>query len=139
LPGPSRRPGLPGLRSPARLPALDPVIDTGPALLVLLVGAAAGGLGVGLWVVARRLRQLVETSQRGEPDAALTVLQREVEAVRAQVSQQLGDVQQGMTTQLSAVTSEVSRRLQEGLALMQAGQSSMGQRLDQASAVVRAV
>jgi DNA recombination protein RmuC len=110
-------------------------------VLAVLAGLAAGlalaGLAVAVAVLARRLRELAE--RQGSPGAALEVLQREVESVRGQVSHHLLDVQRTMSAQLGEVTAEVNRRLQEGLALMQAGQSTMGQRLEHASEAVRAV
>jgi len=131
--------------------------------MLLALGAAGLLVGLGvLWTVATlawRLRDL--EAGRTAPDAAVALLQREVQAVRGearqaqeatlqtvrqdvtqfggQVSQQLGQLQTAVGSQLQTVTAEVNRRLQETMGLLQQAQSAMGQRLDQAATAVSQV
>jgi DNA recombination protein RmuC len=130
-------------------------------LVALGVAGLVVGLGV-LWAVATLARRLRELEVgRTTPDAAVTLLQREVQAVRGearqaqeatlqtvrqdvtqfggQVSQQLGQLQTAVASQLHTVTGEVNRRLQETMGLIQQAQSAMGQRLDQAATAVSQV
>jgi len=130
-------------------------------LVALGVAGLVVGLGV-LWAVATLARRLRELEVgRTTPDAAVTLLQREVQAVRGearqaqeatlqtvrqdvtqfggQVSQQLGHLQTAVASQLQTVTAEVNRRLQETMGLIQQAQSAMGQRLDQAATAVSQV
>jgi DNA recombination protein RmuC len=134
-------------------------MDAGTLVLAglgLIVGA---GLAWALFALTARLRDLERA--RAAPDAAVTLLQREIQAVRGearvgqestlasvrqelvqfggQVGQQLGQVQAAVTTQLQQVTTEVNRRLQDGVALLRDTQTSMGQRLDQAAVAVTQV
>jgi DNA recombination protein RmuC len=124
--------------------------------LGLIVGA---GLAWALLALAARLRDLERA--HAAPEAAVTLLQREIQAVRGearvgqestlasvrqelvqfggQVGQQLGQVQAAVTTQLQQVTTEVNRRLQDGVALLRDTQTAMGQRLDQAAVAVTQV
>lgn len=126
-----------------------------PALLLLVVVAVGALVAWALLTVAARLREL--QAARATPDAALTLLQREIEAVRdearrgqettrqevsqfgRQVGDQLGQVQATVTTQLQEVTKEVNRQLQEGMVLLQGAQTDMGQRLSDAAQVVSKV
>jgi DNA recombination protein RmuC len=127
----------------------------------LAVGALVVGLGVvwALWTLAARLREM--EAARATPDAAVAMLQREVQTVRGeahqaqettlqtvrqevtqfggQVSQQLGQLQAAVGSHLQGVTAEVNRRLQETMALIQQVQAAMGQRLDQAATAVSQV
>jgi DNA recombination protein RmuC len=131
----------------------------------MLIALGAAGLLVGLgvlWAVATLARRLSELETgRTAPDAAVALLQREVQAVRGearqvqeatlqtvrqdvtqfggQVSQQLGHLQTAVASQLQTVTAEVNRRLQETMGLIQQAQSAMGQRLDQAATAVSQV
>jgi DNA recombination protein RmuC len=133
----------------------------GSLLLVLAVAGVAVGAAVtwALVAVLARLRRLEATG--AAPDAAVALLQREVQAVRGearqgqettlravhqevaqfggQVGTQLGQLQAAVSTQLQQVTAEVNRRLQDTMGLMQAAQSAMGQRLDQAAVAVSQV
>ncbi len=124
--------------------------------VVAVVGIA---LAWALFALAGRLRDL--EAARAAPDAAVALLQREIQAVRGearqgqestlqtvrqdvtqfggQVGQQLGQLQTAVTTQLQQVTAEVNRRLQEAMGLIQSAQSAMGQRLDQAAVAVSQV
>ncbi len=132
-----------------------------PASVLLALGllVVGGALVWALLAIGARLRAL--EAQRGAVDPAATLLQQEIEAARAearrgqettlsavrqevtqfagQVGQQLGQVQHAVAIQLQQVTAEVNRRLQEGLQLLQATQSAMGDRLDQAAAAVSQV
>ena len=111
--------------------------------VVAVVGIA---LAWALFTLAGRLRDL--EAARAAPDAAVALLQREIQAVRGearqgqestlqtvrqdvtqfggQVGQQLGQLQTAVTTQLQQVTAEVNRRLQEAMGLIQSAQSAMG-------------
>ncbi len=124
--------------------------------LVALVGIAVAWA---LFALAGRLRDL--EAARAAPDAAVALLQREIQAVRGearqghestlqtvrqevtqfggQMGQQFGQLQGAVSTQLQQVTAEVNRRLQEAMGLIQSAQSTMGERLDQAAAAVSQV
>jgi DNA recombination protein RmuC len=127
-----------------------------PSVALLLAVAILGAvLGAALATLAARRR---EREARGAADATVALLQREIEAVRAeshrgqeatlggvrhevtqlsgQVNQQLGQLQAAVSSQLQYLTGEVNRRLQEGMALIQDAQATMGQRLDQAARAV---
>ncbi|HEV8306235.1 MAG TPA: DNA recombination protein RmuC, partial [Methylomirabilota bacterium] len=147
------------LRPAPDLPALALMGESIGLLGVALLVAVGGVLAWALFTLATRVREL-ETA-RATPDAAATLLQREIEAVRAearqgqegaltavrqeisqfggQVGQQLGQVQVAVNTQLQQVTGEVNRRLQEGMALIQGAQTAIGHRLDQAATAVSQV
>ena len=128
-------------------------------VLLALVGLAVLGAVVwGLVVLAGRARQSPGTDL---VDARLEVLQRELASVRdqsqrgqettrsavhtematfgAQVGDRLGQLQSAVGTELREVTAEVNRRLQDGMALMQDAQKTMGQRLEEASRAVTEV
>jgi DNA recombination protein RmuC len=130
-------------------------------LIALGIGIVLVGVAVawGLFALAARMRDL--EAARAAPDAAVTLLQREIQAVRGearqgqestlqtvhqevtqfggQVGQQFGQLQTAVTSQLQLVTAEVNRRLQETMGLIQSAQSAMGQRLDQAAVAVSQV
>jgi DNA recombination protein RmuC len=128
-------------------------------LVLLLALAAVVALGAAVWGVA-----VLASRTRRDPDAdrlGLQVLQREIDnvrieartgqhatlaAVRAEVTQfggqvgeRLGQLQSVVAMELQQVTAEVNRRLQDGMALMQEAQKTMGQRLDEASRAVTEV
>ncbi len=131
--------------------------------MALALGLAGLAVGAGVvWALARlagRLGALEAAS--AAPEAAVGVLQREIQSVRGearqaqeqtlqsvrqemvqfggQVTQQLGQLQSTVAGQLQAVTAEVNRRLQETMGLIQQAQSAMGQRLDQAATAVSQV
>jgi DNA recombination protein RmuC len=128
-----------------------------PLLLVVAVVALAAAVW-GLVLFAGRGRQAAGGDR---VDAGLAVLQREIESVRAegrrgqdatraavhdevvrfggQVGERLGQLQSSVAMELQQVTAEVNRRLQDGMALMQDAQKTMGQRLDEASRAVTEV
>jgi DNA recombination protein RmuC len=144
----------------AHLPPLaEAVSETSLVLLAALILLVGGGLAWGLAALSARLRSLEKTQPA--PDAAVTLLQGQIEAARGesrqaqevtlaavrqelvqfggQVGQQLGQVQTAVTTQLQQVTAEVNRRLQDGMAMLRDTQTTMGQRLDQAAVAVTQV
>ncbi len=145
-----------GLWAPAGLPALAG--SPAAAALVVVLLALAFILVAAVLVLARRLRVLGAGSA---PDAALALLQREIEAVRGetrrehestlaavhqevtrfggQVGERLGQLQFDVTAQLQRVTAEVNRQPQDGMALMQDAQKTVGQRLDEAARAVTEV
>jgi DNA recombination protein RmuC len=124
-----------------------------------LVGILLGGLLVVLAIVAWTLfstrRELGELRARATaPDTATTMLQQQIETVRSegrtgqdalrrdvgtlatQVKDELNALQRGVATELKGVSTEVARQLQEGMRLIQTGQSTMGERLDHATRIV---
>ena len=124
-----------------------------------LVGILLGGLLVVLalvaWTLVATRRELGDLRARaGAPEAASAMLQQQIEAVRTegrtgqdalrrevgalttQVKDELNLLQRGVATELKGVASEVTRQLQEGMRLIQSGQSTMGQRLDHATKIV---
>jgi DNA recombination protein RmuC len=124
-----------------------------------LVSVLLGGLLVVLVVVAWTLfatrRELSDLRARaGAPDTATPMLQHQIEAVRtegrtgqealrrevgtltAQVKDDLSALQRSVATELKGVTGEVTRQLQDGMRLLQSGQSTMGERLDHATKIV---
>jgi DNA recombination protein RmuC len=128
-------------------------------LLALAVLVALGATVWGLVVLAGRGRQPPPDANR--VDAAFSVLQRDIATVRdeghrgqsatlaavheevtrfgGQVGARLGQLQSAVAMELQQVTAEVNRRLQDGMALMQDAQKTMGQRLDEASRAVTEV
>src|SRR5207245_10697131 len=99
--------------------------------------------------------ELAEMRARtGAPDATTTMLQQQIESVRSegrtgqealrrevgtlttQVKDDLGALQRAVATELKGVTGEVTRQLQDGMRLIQSGQSTMGERLDNAAKIV---
>jgi DNA recombination protein RmuC len=132
---------------------------TDAPLLLILALAALVALGAAVWGLA-----VLAGRSSGQPpgadrlDAGLAVLQREIESVRGegrrgqdvtlaavheevtrfggQVGERLGQLQSAVAMELQQVTAEVNRRLQDGMALMQDAQKTMGQRLDEASRAV---
>jgi DNA recombination protein RmuC len=134
---------------------------TGAPLIVLLALAALVVLGAVVWglvVLAGRARRSPGADRL---DAALEVLQREIASVRGEsrrgqdatlaavhedvtrfgghVGERLGQLQSAVAMELQQVTAEVNRRLQDGMALMQDAQKTMGQRLEEASRAVTEV
>ena len=131
------------------------------SLVLALALAAIVALGVTVWglvILAGRARQAFS------PDpinAGLAVLQREIGDVRregreqqdvtrdavheemtrfgGQVSQQVASLQADVGMALREVTAEVNRQLKDGMTLMQDAQTTMGQRLDEASRAVTEV
>jgi DNA recombination protein RmuC len=90
------------------------------AVLVLALAVGAG------WALRRR----PET-----PDRAAE-LGRELSELRSQVKQEIGELQLRVARELREVGGEVARQLQDGMKLIQSGQSSVGERLDRATSLV---
>jgi DNA recombination protein RmuC len=131
--------------------------------LVLAVIALAGlvVLAVMVWGVvvvaarsrrdpgAERLETALEllqrdiTSVRGEShrdqDVTRAAVHEEVVRFQGHVGERLGQLQTAVAMELQQVTAEVNRRLQDGMALMQDAQKTMGQRLEEASRAVTEV
>src|SRR2546423_1011643 len=155
LPRPSRRRRVRAMRSARGMP---PLARTAPHVTEL-VGILLGGLLVVLalvaWTLVAARREIGELRARaGAPEAASAMLQQQIEAVRTegrtgqdalrrqvgtlttQVKDELNALQRGVATELKGVAGEVTRQLQEGMRLIQSGQSTMGQRLDHATKIV---
>ncbi|HET7876537.1 MAG TPA: DNA recombination protein RmuC [Methylomirabilota bacterium] len=99
-----------------------------------LAAVAVLAIGVAVWALSRR-------GPGHEP--AVDMLQRQIEAVRAEgregqaaLQKDLGALQLTVAQELKSVSLEVSRQLQEGMKLIQSGQQTMGERLDRAAQVV---
>ena len=131
-----------------------------PGTVALLLGLGLL-VAVVLWGVALLQRRLTAIEAQRTPDAALTLLQREIEAVRVetrrehestlaavhqdvarfggQVGERLAQLQGDVAAQLQRVMADVSRQLQDGMGLMQEAQKTVGQRLDEAQRAVTEV
>ncbi|PYM25870.1 MAG: hypothetical protein DMD78_05500 [Candidatus Rokuibacteriota bacterium] len=137
---------------------MPPLARTAPHVTEL-VGILLGGLLVVLalvaWTLVAARREIGELRARaGAPEAASAMLQQQIEAVRTegrtgqdalrrevgtlttQVKDELNALQRGVATELKGVAGEVTRQLQEGMRLIQSGQSTMGERLDHATKIV---
>ena len=124
-----------------------------------LVGILLGGLLVVLvlvaWTLVSTRRELGELRARAAaPDTTSAMLQQQIEGVRTegrtgqealrkevgalttQVKDDLNALQRSVATELKGVTGEVTRQLQDGMRLIQSGQSTMGERLDNAAKIV---
>ncbi len=95
-------------------------------------------LDPGLEILQREIARVREEGQRGQ-DATLTAVHADVTTFGGQVAAQLGQLQSTVAMELQQVTAEVNRRLQDGMALMQDAQKTMGQRLEDASRAVTEV
>lgn len=110
---------------------------------VVLVGRSRqppGGdrLDAGLSILQGEIESVRSESRRGE-EATLAAVHEEVTRFGGQVGERLGQLQSAVAMELQQVTAEVNRRLQDGMALMQDAQKTMGQRLDEASRAVTEV
>jgi DNA recombination protein RmuC len=111
--------------------------------LVILGGRSrsapgADRLDAGLALLQREIES-VRGEARGGQDATLAAVHAEVTRFGGQVGERLGQLQSAVAMELQQVTAEVNRRLQDGMALMQDAQKTMGQRLDEASRAVTEV
>ncbi len=102
-----------------------------------ITGILLGGLIVVLALVAWTLvvarRELADLRARPPAtDPALPLLKQEIETVRREGRED----QERLRTQVGALTTEVTRQLEQGMQLIQAGQSTIGARLDAATKVV---
>jgi DNA recombination protein RmuC len=89
------------------------------AVLLLAVAAAVWGL-----------RRAADASNRA------AALEREMAELRTRVTAEIGRLQVDVARELRGVGSAVAQQLQEGMKLIQFGQSSVGERLDRATEVV---
>ena len=99
----------------------------------ILLGALLVVLAVVAWTLLATRRELSEL--RGRPpaaDPALPLLKQEIETVRREGRED----QERLRREVGALTGEVTRQLEQGMKLIQAGQSTIGARLDAATKVV---
>ena len=128
---------------------------TVPALTVALAVALVGVLAVlGLLVLGARREVRALRDARAGGDGVAELLQRQIEAVRAEgrdgreavrrevgdlalrLKDEVGGLQQSVARELKEVGVVVTRQLGEGMRLIQAAQTTMGERLDRAATVV---
>jgi DNA recombination protein RmuC len=121
----------------------------------ILLGGLLVVLGVVAWTLFGARRELSELRARAAgPDGAATMLQQQIEAVRAegrtgqdavrrevtalavQVKDEFHALQREVASELKGVSGEVTRQLAEGMQLIQSAQTTMGERLDSATRVV---
>jgi DNA recombination protein RmuC len=95
-------------------------------------------LDPGLEILQREIARVRDEGHRGQ-DATLAAVHEEVARFGGQVGERLGQLQSAVAMELQQVTAEVNRRLQDGMALMQDAQKTMGQRLEEASRAVTEV
>jgi len=99
----------------------------------ILLGALLVVLAVVAWTLFATRRELAELSTRPPAsDPSLPLLQQEIETVRREGRED----QERLRREVGALTSEVTRQLEQGMKLIQAGQSTIGARLDAATKVV---
>ena len=103
-------------------------------LLIILLVVTALSLGLAMWALTR--------GGRGS-DSAVEVLERQLESARAEsrdgqaaLQKEMSGLQLALAQELKAVSGEVSHQLQEGMKLVQSGQTAVGERLDRAATVV---
>ncbi len=111
--------------------------------VVLLAGRSGREPGAERLETALELLQRDITSVRGEShrdqDVTRATVHEEVVRFQGHVGERLGQLQTAVAMELQQVTAEVNRRLQDGMALMQDAQKTMGQRLEEASRAVTEV
>jgi DNA recombination protein RmuC len=94
----------------------------------LMAGVAVTALAVLAWQLGR---------PRPRPDdAALVLLQQQLDALRTQLAQALTGQQQVLTQQIGELTGRVNERLRESVETIQRSQQSVGERLDSTTRVV---
>ena len=103
-------------------------------LAIVLLVVTALSLGLATWALSRR---------GSGGNAAVEVLERQLESARAEsrdgqaaLQKEMGGLQLALAQELKAVSREVSHQLQEGMKLVQSGQTAVGERLDRAATVV---
>ena len=103
-------------------------------LAIVLLVVTALSLGLAIWALSRR---------GSGGNAAIDVLERQLEAARAEsrdgqaaLQKEMSGLQLALAQELKAVSGEVSHQLQEGMKLVQSGQTAVGERLDRAATVV---
>lgn len=122
-------------------------------LEIALVVVVVGGLVALAWVLAGVRRDL-DAARRPGPDPVAELLQRQIEAVRAEgragqdglrqevgdlggrVRDELGALRLALAGELKGVSAEVTKQLGDGMRLFQSAQATMGDRLDRAAQVV---
>ena len=98
----------------------------------VLLGALLVVLAVVAWTLFATRRELAELRARPPlTDPALPLLKQEIETVRREGR----DDQERLRREVASLTSEVTRQLEQGMRLIQAGQTSIGERLDAATKV----
>src|SRR6266403_1562900 len=137
LSGPPGRRRLPAVRPARRLPSLEAGRSPSEASMTEVTGVLLGALLVVLAVLAWTLfgtrRELAEMrSQPPSSDPAVGLLKQELESVRREGRED----QERLRREVGTLTGEVTRQLEQGMQLIQAGQTSMGARLDAATKVV---
>jgi DNA recombination protein RmuC len=102
-------------------------------ITALLLGAALVVLLVVAWALFGTRRELAELRARSPaPDPGVALVRQEVETVRREGRED----QERLRREVGGLTTEVTRQLEQGMQLIQAGQTSMGVRLDAATKVV---
>ena len=103
-------------------------------LAIVLLVVTALSLGLATWALSRR---------GSGGNAAVEVLERQLESARAEsrdgqaaLQKEMSGLQLALAQELKAVSREVSHQLQEGMKLVQSGQTAVGERLDRAATVV---
>lgn len=103
-------------------------------LAIVLLVVTALSLGLAIWTLSRR---------GSGGNAAVEVLERQLESARAEsrdgqaaLQKEMSGLQLALAQELKAVSREVSHQLQEGMKLVQSGQTAVGERLDRAATVV---
>ena len=106
-----------------------------------LYAALAGALVVVVAALAWAL--LSRRSGDGGAASLVQLVQQQIEAVRTEtrasqdgLRQEVAALRHGVATELQGVASEVARQLQDGMRLIQASQTTIGERLDRAAQVV---
>jgi DNA recombination protein RmuC len=97
--------------------------------------AVAGALFAALVLLAWMLLRQIESVRRAGREGQ-EIVRRELGDLALRVKDQLSGLQQSVATELKGVSTEVSRQLQEGMKLIAASQTTMGDRLDSAAKVV---
>ena len=106
--------------------------------VVVVAGRSRQSSGAALEMLHREIASVRDQSQSGQ-EATRSAVQTEMTTFGSQLSTRLGQLQSAVGTELREVTAEVNRRLQDGMALMQDAQKTMGQRLEEASRAVTEV
>ena len=124
------------------------------ALEAILATFAALAIAVLAWALAQTRRQLDAARDHGGRNPVVELLQRQIEAVRAEsragqdglrqevgelggrLREDVGALRLAVAGELKGVSAEVTRQLADGIRLIQSAQSSMGERLDHATKVV---
>ena len=99
----------------------------------ILLGALLVVLAVVAWTLLGTRRELNELRTRPPvSDPALPLLKQEIDGVRREGRED----QERLRREVASLTTEVTRQLEQGMKLIQAGQSTIGARLDAATKVV---